>query len=416
MITFNAGGLSAAAYDELMIWLHQPQCARYSIVVIEETWWKQDSMYSDQNWNFVHSAGSTGTQGKNTGILVMIRKSFVPEGCIKHRVVVPGRVLHVRLEQQKNFHLVCVYQHAWSHQIAQETMLARRDKVWEAIRRHVHFQMRGSLNKPTGNIKADDPLEWCFAWAERRLKALPDENLELLRKNLADGILLLTRFSGLDAPTLVKTSFDFAQLREAVGAGSAQAVAFGEDVRRSLVGAQIDTPQALNEHVLPILARHFPKAPGQARARPWQHHALQARYPRLWQLRRALGVGPPPGLHRLSGHVLRYWRLLVIYQREAREAKRASRALRKQYLRDELRQAENAYQRGDQKGLFEVMRRLAPKQRKAKVQLRGEDGRILSNAEELRVFTEYCQGLFSQALAPVLVHFADKDTGGKIIA
>ncbi|CAE7890341.1 unnamed protein product, partial [Symbiodinium necroappetens] len=47
---------------------------------------------------------------------------------------------------------------------------------------------------------ADDPLEWCFAWAERHLKALPDENLELLRKNLADGILLLTRFSGLDAP------------------------------------------------------------------------------------------------------------------------------------------------------------------------------------------------------------------------
>ena len=86
----------------------------------------------------------------------------------------------------------------------------------------------------------------------------------------------------------------------------------------------------------------------------------------------------------------------MIYQREAREAKRASRALRKQYLRDELRQAESAYQRGDQKGLFEVMRRLAPKQRKAKVQLRGEDGRILSNAEELRVFTEYCRGLFSQ--------------------
>ncbi|CAE7939263.1 unnamed protein product, partial [Symbiodinium necroappetens] len=267
------------------------------------------------------------------------------------------------------------------------------------------------------------------------------------------------------AAAQVQTSFDLVHLREAVGAGSAEAVAFSEEVSRSLVGARIDTPQALNEHVLPILARHFPKALGQARARPWQHHALQARYPRLWQLRRALGVGPPPGLHRLSGHVLRYWRLLVIYQREAREAKHASRALRKQYLRDELRQAENAYQRGDQKGLFEVMRRLAPKQRRAKVQLRGEDGRILSNAEELRVFTEYCRGLFSQgrcvatssllgqpfkleadaleqhmrklsiykavpahtlppavwklcrqALAPVLVQLADKDTGGKIVS
>ena len=198
------------------------------------------------------------------------------------------------------------------------------------------------------------------------------------------------------AAAQVQPSFDLVHLREAVGAGLAEAVAFREEVSRSLIGARIDTPQALNEHVMPILARHFPKTQRQARARPWQHHTLQARYPRLWQLRRALGVGPPPGLRRLDGHVLRYWRLLAIYQREAREAKRASRALRKQHLHDELRQAENAYQRGDQKGLFEVMRRLAPKQRKAKVQLRGEDGRILSNAEELRVFTEYCRGLFSQ--------------------
>ncbi|CAE7877956.1 unnamed protein product, partial [Symbiodinium sp. KB8] len=161
------------------------------------------------------------------------------------------------------------------------------------------------------------------------------------------------------AAAQVQTSFDLVRLREAVGAGSEEAEAFSEEVSRSLVGARIDTPQALNEHVMPILARHFPKTLGQARARPWQHQDLQARYPRLWQLRRALGVGPPPGLHRLDGHVLRYWRILVIYQREAREAKLA----------------ETAYRRGDQKGLFEVMRRLAPKQRKAKVQLRGDDGR-----------------------------------------
>ena len=155
MLTLNAGGLSAAAYDELLIWLHQPQCARYSVVVVEETWWKQDSMYSDENWNFIHSAGSTGSQGKNTGILVLIRKSFVPEGCIKHHAIVPGRVVHVRLELQKNFHLVCVYQHAWSHQVAREVMLARRARVWDAIRQVVqgvpirdHCYILGDMNTP----------------------------------------------------------------------------------------------------------------------------------------------------------------------------------------------------------------------------------------------------------------------------
>ena len=185
-LTLNAGGLSAAAYDELLIWLCQPQCARYSVVVVEETWWKQDSMYCDQNWHFVHSAGSTGSQGKNTGILVMIRKSFVPEGCIKHRAVIPGRVLHVRLEQQKNFHLVCVYQHAWSHQIAQETMLARRERVWDAIRQVVqgvpirdHCYILGDMNTPcvtrAGHCGAgvleqpNPPLTWKPSWAFSRL-------------------------------------------------------------------------------------------------------------------------------------------------------------------------------------------------------------------------------------------------------
>ena len=190
-------------------------------------------------------------------------------------------------------------------------------------------------------------------------------------------------------------SFDAVRLREAVGAGSEVAEAFRHEVCCSLTDARIDTPQALNEHVMPILARHFPPTSGPARVRPWQHADLQARYPHLWQLRRALGVGPPPGMHHLCGPVLRYWRQMAIYKQAAREAKRASRALRKQYLLGELRQAENAYQRGDQRGLFEVMRRLAPRQRKAKVQLRGEDGRILSNAEELRAFADYCRGLFS---------------------
>ncbi|CAE7029975.1 unnamed protein product [Symbiodinium sp. CCMP2592] len=190
-------------------------------------------------------------------------------------------------------------------------------------------------------------------------------------------------------------SFDVIRLREAVRTGSETAMAFCNEVCCTLPDARADTPQALNEHVMPILARHFPKTSGQVRQRPWQHADLQVRYPHLWQLWRTLGVGPPPGLHHLCGHVLRYWRQVTIYKQAAREAKRASRALRKQYMQSELRQAENAYRRGDQRGLFEVMRRLAPKQRKAKVQLRGEDGRILSNAEELRVFTDYCRGLFS---------------------
>ena len=460
MLTLNAGGLSAAAYDEMLIWLHRPQCTCYSVVVVEETWWKQDSMYSDQNWNYIHSAGSTGSQGKNTGILIMIRKSFVQEGCIKYQAAIPGRVVHVRLELQKNFHLVCVYQHAWTYQVAQEVMLTRRARVWDAVRNIVqsvpirdHCYILGDMNTPcvtragrcgAGVLEQPNPppdvetfmglleaLDLCVlnSWSNRarsatyihskgrsqidfvitrRLDAhpvsrqacpLPDTGLFEWRgggRHLPLSVCVPTlRFMPDRSKETQVQSFDAVRLREAVGAGSELAEAFRHEVCCSLTDARIDTPQALNEHVMPILARHFPPTSGPARVRPWQHADLQARYPHLWQLRRALGVGPPPGMHHLCGPVLRYWRQMAIYKQAAREAKRASRALRKQYLLGELRQAENAYQRGDQRGLFEVMRRLAPRQRKAKVQLRGEDGRILSNAEELRAFADYCRGLFS---------------------
>ena len=289
MLTLNAGGLSAAAYDELLIWLCQPQCARYSVVVVEETWWKQDSMYCDQNWHFVHSAGSTGSQGKNTGILVMIRKSFVPEGCVKHRAVIPGRVLRVRLEQQKNFHLVCVYQHAWSHQIAQETMLARRERVWDAIRQVVqgvpirdHCYILGDMNTPcvtraghcgAGVLEQPNPppdvetfmgileaLDLCVlnSWSTRsrsatyvhtkgksqidfvitrRLDAhpisrracpLPDAGLFEWRgggRHLPLSVCVPARrfMPDRSATAQVQPSFDLVHLREAVGAGLAEA-------------------------------------------------------------------------------------------------------------------------------------------------------------------------------------------------
>ena len=92
---------------------------------------------------------------QNTGILIMIRKSFVQEGCIRYQAVVPGRVVHARLELQKNFHLVCVYQHGWTYQVAQEIMLTRRARVWDAIRNIVqgvpirdHCYILGDMNTP----------------------------------------------------------------------------------------------------------------------------------------------------------------------------------------------------------------------------------------------------------------------------
>ena len=67
------------------------------------------------------------------GILILVRSTWCASSLLQSNIVVPGRVIHVRVpvaaSGDKAVDLVGVYQHAWNCQIPQAEMLAKREKI-----------------------------------------------------------------------------------------------------------------------------------------------------------------------------------------------------------------------------------------------------------------------------------------------
>ena len=58
----------------------------------------------------------------------------------------------------------------------------------------------GTASGAAASAIASSALDWCFDWAKRHVKLLPQENWMTFCQNMSAGIELVTRFSGLDAP------------------------------------------------------------------------------------------------------------------------------------------------------------------------------------------------------------------------
>ena len=85
------------------------------------------------------------------------------------------------------------------------------------------------------------------------------------------------------------------------------------------------------------------------------------------------------------------------------QAKKAGKAKRKANLLAQIETAQRAAQRRDQRTLFQVVRRLAPKCMRQRVQLRQDDNTVMNPAEELVAFMAHCQELFQSTAQPLSV-------------
>ncbi|CAE7220555.1 unnamed protein product [Symbiodinium necroappetens] len=54
----------------------------------------------------------------------------------------------------------------------------------------------------TGTVQNKSEVSWCLEWAERHLDALQGDAWTTLRQNLEAGVHMITRFSGMDAPSV----------------------------------------------------------------------------------------------------------------------------------------------------------------------------------------------------------------------
>ena len=75
-VSWNAGGLHAGRYQELLGWLDSHTTDPIHIVCIQETHWADWAEYNKSSWMCIHS----GTGSSQAGILFLIRKTFVIRG------------------------------------------------------------------------------------------------------------------------------------------------------------------------------------------------------------------------------------------------------------------------------------------------------------------------------------------------
>ena len=131
----SVGGLTGAAYDEWMTFAHGPSVtAKFHIMVLQETGWTEHREYDTQDWHVVHSGASNN---RYAGVMIMLNRRTFYADSIHTRVLVAGRLLHVRVGLRcavdRHVDIIGIYQHAWNHSVPRAEMLARRDSVWTAL-------------------------------------------------------------------------------------------------------------------------------------------------------------------------------------------------------------------------------------------------------------------------------------------
>ena len=139
--TWNAGGLGASRYAELLGWLRsESEVGRpIHVMCVQETKWSYDAEYSTPEWHAVH----TSLSKSSGGVLILVHKSVAQPSQIRFTALDPGRALHVRVALSRPLDLLGVYQHAWVSQAklqnvaadsATQKLFQARHRIWDAVR------------------------------------------------------------------------------------------------------------------------------------------------------------------------------------------------------------------------------------------------------------------------------------------
>ena len=137
-VTWNAGGVHAVRYAEILAWLEAERASGNPVHVlcVQESKWAQDSEFSNDHWHIIHS----GTGNATGGVLFFVSRQLAAAPQLKHAALIPGRVLHLRIYAQTVIDVLGVYQHAWTNthraylaQTAQAAWRARNSSCFNPV-------------------------------------------------------------------------------------------------------------------------------------------------------------------------------------------------------------------------------------------------------------------------------------------
>ncbi|CAE7771585.1 pol [Symbiodinium sp. CCMP2592] len=94
-------------------------------------------------------------------------------------------------------------------------------------------------------------------------------------------------------------------------------------------------------------------------------------------------------------HIWRKWRLLVQFRKASRALRQQSKDLKRAFYEQQIQEAEEAAARHDQRTLYQIVKRMAPKSYKTASRLLGPDGRLMTPSGELQAILQHGKQTFA---------------------
>ena len=162
---------------------------------------------------------------------------------------------------------------------------------------------------------------------------------------------------------------------------------FAEAAVRHFAATQLSSYDEMRDQLMLCCSEHFPVARTPV-PQPWNHPSLSGSIKRMWahyklsrlyQRRESFDIPT----------CFAQWHHASRFKAMHKEAKRHGRLMKRERYLSQIQQAEEAAASHNAFVLYRIVRRLAPKQRFQTVQIRSDDGSILSHDQELTLLRSH---------------------------
>ena len=190
----------------------------------------------------------------------------------------------------------------------------------------------------------------------------------------------------------------------------AQALQHSAEVRRDFQMRVIEAtahlhpeacqPEELDSALMQVSMVMFPSH-SERRSKPWQSDDVQLTLKQLWSERSALGQAQRQLRHAAPvGGFFAVWRRWASFHKVRKQLRRASADKRRQHWDEQLQEAETALGQGDARAFYSVVKRMAPRLDRGRVQLRSPAGDILTADEEVEALYSHWKQVFDLRSLP----------------
>ena len=454
VMTFNIGGASSAAWQEMMRWL-ATHPNKTDVVCVQETHWKDTTQFESGDW-YVMTSGAN-TSDKCAGVAILIHKRLGKPEAISHRTLLNGRVLHARIQGKRNcIDVLCCYQHVWRDGDSDEKNVQNRASVWRAMQRGISATPLRNTLIIGGDMNCGLRQQLPHAGPGVLPKDLPkdaDESVHILQtfgltalntwnapvrttcytgnaESQIDFLLSRTqyakgkaKYSGPDplcelgawktnrhAPVFgfvyatqpwqqqrakrQSHAMDIPMLQTAIAKNTAEAKQLRQDICAGLEmtpeSTDLQTEIENIEHILNTSAASI----FPPRDKPDNRVCVQPKFrvaaKEMWQAYRTMRRWRI----NTGRSILQAWAASVKFAKLSRQLKKAAKTVKKEMAERVMQDMEAAAKSGDTRLVWEATKKLAPWKPRSRFCLRGEAGEMLGSQEQLEELLKFSRNKF----------------------